>query len=209
MQMVAPPDGFAACPKLSFFVAHPAFAQMWFEGECFGLFLSPLCHSQISMQSQAVISGSLSVKTNIPTLIIIWVTENSFKTQTNLKLKVKALFPIIGCFCIPAKNEFAALVNLGFLILNCWLCSLYVVMLHLCVLCNWTAPNAFCIKIVCTTMSFSFHCRLGNKLVELQGRKIWTRLLAIFRRKAFAKCLLTFPGKYVWKPADTLCEPSN
>ena len=77
-----------------------------------------------------------------------------------------------------------------------FMCSFY---LYLSVLCDWTAPNAFCIKTVCTTMSFLFHCRLGNKLVELQGRKIWTQLLAIFRRKAFVKCLPHFPWKIRFK----------
>ena len=55
--VVAPPDGFASPrPKLSSFVPDTS-AQMWFEGECFRLFLND-CHSQISMQCQTVISSS-------------------------------------------------------------------------------------------------------------------------------------------------------
>ena len=44
--VAAPPDGFASPrPKLSFFVPDRGRAQMWFEGECFRLFLNRLPQS--------------------------------------------------------------------------------------------------------------------------------------------------------------------
>ena len=142
--VVAPPDGFASPrPKLSSFVPDIS-AQMWFEGECFRLFLND-CHSQISMQCQAVISSSKLFS-------LMWISA------------------FVGPNWIPPPSLYVVLMCFLF-----FRCFLYIFLCVPCVLCNWIGPNAFYIKTVCTTMSFSFPCRLGNKLVELQaGRKIWT-----------------------------------
>ena len=73
--------------------------------------------------------------------------------------------------------------------------------LNLCIQCTRSAINAFHIKTVCAALSFSFHIRGGNKLVELhtsQKNMDWTS--CNFSREAFVKC-----PRFPWKIRLKIC----